>query len=177
MGRHARALLGACAGLLLLCGCAGKVHRVALDPARLVAQPQAKLICPYRVGQVVDARPAQGRAGGLSEHLFLIEDAAALVRGKLVATGLSGDADASGVQVDARLLHLYMTQNLTTKVPVVVLEVKIGQDAPLMLRAQKASMNWNGSEDEAYKGFSQSFDDVMAQLVGKLNARCDSQSS
>lgn len=169
MGSHARALLGTCAGLLLLCGCAGKVHRVALDPARLVGQPQAKLMCPYRVGEVVDARPSQGRAGGLSEHLFLVEDAAALMRDKLVAGGLSGDA---GTQVDARLLHLYMAQNLGTKVPVVVLEVKVGQDAPLVLRAQKASMNWNGSEDEAYKGFSQIFDDLMAQLVKKLNGRC-----
>lgn len=65
-----------------------------------------------------------------------------------------------------------MAQNLGTKVPVVVLEVKVGQDAPLVLRAQKASMNWNGSEDEAYKGFSQIFDDLMAQLVKKLNGRC-----
>lgn len=172
MGSHTRALLSACAGLLLLCGCAGKVHRVALDPARLVGQPQAKLMCPYRVGEVVDARPSQGRAGGLSEHLFLVEDAAALMRDRLVAAGLSGDAGAGGTQVDARLLHLYMAQNLSTKVPVVVLQVKAGQDAPLVLRSQKASMNWNGSEDEAYKGFSQIFDDLMAQLVGKLNARC-----
>ncbi|HEY5970419.1 MAG TPA: hypothetical protein VIT22_00365 [Pseudoxanthomonas sp.] len=155
----------------LLCGCATQVHRVALDPARLVAQPQAKLQCPYRLGEVIDARPSTGRAGGLGKHLFLVEDAAALVRGKLEGIGVSAAAPA-GDQVDVRLVHLYLTQNTITKVPVLVLGVTVAGEPAFLLRSQKASMNWNGTEEEAYASFSRMFDDAMAQLVGKLNARC-----
>jgi hypothetical protein len=165
----------ALAALFLVTGCAMKVHRVALDPARLVGQPQAKLQCPYRMGEVVDARPSTGRAGGLGKHLFLIEDAAALVRGKLEGIGISADAPATtpaGDPVDVRLMHLYLTQNTITKVPVLVLSVTVAGEPAFLLRSQKASMNWNGTEDEAYASFSRMFDDAMGQLAGKLNKRC-----
>jgi len=160
-----------CLAMLLPCACAMKVHKVALDPTRLVARPQAKLLCPYRMGQVVDARPTTGRAGGLGKHLFLVEDAAALVRSKLEGIGIAAAAQA-GDPVDARLMHLYLAQNTITKVPVLVLSVTVAGEPAFLLRSQKASMNWNGSEDEAYASFSQMFDDAMGQLVGKLNARC-----
>lgn len=175
MGSPVRFLFVAGLALALLCGCAVKVHRVALDPARLVGQPQAKLSCPYRLGEVVDARPSTGRAGGLGKHLFLIEDAAALVSGKLEGIGVSAAAPA-GDPVDVRLLHLYLTQNTITKVPVLVMGVTVADEPEFLLRSQKTSMNWNGTEEEAYGSFSRMFDDTMAQLVGKLNARCGLQS-
>ena len=174
MARRGRFPFVAGLGLALLCGCAVKVHRVALDPARLVGQPQAKLSCPYRLGKVVDARPSTGRAGGLGKHLFLVEDAAALVSGKLEGIGVSA-ASPAGDPVDVRLLHLYLTQNTVTKVPVLVMGVTVADEPEFLLRSQKASMNWNASEDEAYESFSGMFDDTLAQLVGKLNARCASQ--
>lgn len=168
---RARAAVLSCAALLLASACTMKVHRVQMDPARLVVGKQVPLACAYRLGEVVDARPSTGRAGGLASHLFLVEDAAGLLRTRLGAIGLSSTASA-GDTVDAELLHLYMTQNAMTKVPVLVVRVTVAGEPPLLLRSQRASMNWNGTEDEAYDAFADMFDDISAQLLGTLNRRC-----
>lgn len=168
---RARVAWAAAAAMVLASGCGMKVHRVQMDPARLVARPHTALACAYRLDQVVDARPSTGRAGGLGRHLFLVEDAGDLLRKRLEAIGLSSAA-THGDAVDAELLHLYMTQNTISKVPVLVVRVTVRGAAPLLLRSQRTSMNWNGTEDEAYRAFAAMFDDVSAQLVIALNDRC-----
>lgn len=162
--------LGACLATALLCGCAMKVNKVALDSSRLVGTLDAKVACAYRQGEVVDARLSKGQAGGLGKHLFLVQDASGIVRERMAGVGIPREGE--GEVVDVRLVHMYMTQNLSTKVPVVVLGATVGQQPSFTLRSQKASMNWNGSEDEAYKGYSQALDDAMGQLVTRLNAGC-----
>jgi len=141
-----------------------------MDSSRLIGKSKARVTCPYRQGEVVDARPSTGRAGGLGKHLFLVEDASSIVREHLVTAGIG--ADGEGQVVDVRLLHLYMTQNQVTKIPVVVLSAKVGQQPAFTLRSQKASMNWNSTEDEAYEAYAVAFDDAMMQLVTQLNSRC-----
>jgi len=154
----------------MLGGCTMKVNRVQMDATRLVGKVERKVACAYRQGEVVDARPSTGRAGGLGEHLFLVDDAAAIVRGRMTAVGIApqGEGDA----VDVKVMHMYMTQNLGTKIPVVVLSAAVGQQPAFTLRSQKASMNWNGTEDEAYAGYARALDDAMAQLVTRLDAGC-----
>jgi hypothetical protein len=154
----------------LLGGCAMKVNRVQMDASRLTGKVDRKVACAYRQGEVVDARPSTGRAGGLGEHLFLVDDAAAIVRGRMTAVGIGPQGE--GDKVDVRVLHMYMTQNLGTKVPVVVLSATVGQQPAFTLRSQKASMNWNGTEDEAYEGYARALDDAMTQLVTRLDAGC-----
>lgn len=161
-----------CAAIALLPACTMKVHRVELESSRLVGDANAKVACSYRQGEVVDARPSKGRGGGLGKHLFLVEDATSIVRAQLEAAGVS--AGASGEVVDARLLHMYMTQNQISKIPVVVLSASIAKQPAFTLRSQTPSMNWNGTENEAYSAYERAFDDVMGQLIGRLNSRCHS---
>lgn len=166
---YRRALMG-CVAMGLLSACSMTVHRVELDPSRLASKSKVRVACAYRQGDVVDARPSTGRAGGLGSHLFLVEDASRIVRERLAAAGIA--AAGEGQVVDVRLLHLYMTQNQGTKIPVVVLSASVGKQPTFTLRSQKASMNWNGSEEEAYEGYSRAFDDAMAQLVAFLDKGC-----
>jgi hypothetical protein len=154
----------------MLGGCTMKVNRVQMDTSRLVGKADRKVACAYRQGAVIDARSTTGRAGGLGKHLFLVEDATAIVRERMAAIGVvpQGEGDV----VDVRLLHMYMTQNVGTKIPVVVLSASVGGQPAFTLRSQQASMNWNGSEDEAYDGYSAALDNAMAQLVARLDAGC-----
>lgn len=160
------------AALALLAGCTAKVHRVQLDPARLAGGTQVSVSCAYRMGEVADARPSTGNAGGLGKHFFLLEDAAGMVRQRLQGIGVSIEPTAPGERVDVRLLHLYMAQNTISKVPVMVLSVSVAGGPAVLVRSQKASMNWNGSEDEAYASYTRMFDDAMGQVAVALNKQC-----
>lgn len=71
------------------------------------------------------------------------------------------------------MMQTYLAQNLGTRIPVAVYEVTIDSGAPFVLRSQKASMNWNGSQDEAYSAYARSLADINRQLVGTLNLRCN----
>ena len=170
MARRWMLSLGSCLATAVLCGCAVKVHKVQLDSSRLVGELDARVACAYRQGEVVDARPSTGRAGGLGKHLFLVQDASDIVRDRLAAVGIP--AQGEGKAVDVRVLHMYMTQSHVTKIPVVVLAATVEGEPGFTVRSQKASMNWNGTEDEAYRGYSQAFDDAMGQMVVLLNGAC-----
>lgn len=43
---------------------------------------------------------------------------------------------------------------------------------PFLLRSQKASMNWNGSQNEAYAAYALALADVNKQLIERLNTDC-----
>lgn len=170
----------ACLSLaLLLTACSTKVVRVDADPARLAAPPAAskaavRLACPYRLADVVDARPG-GESGGLGVHAFRFGDVAGIVRSQLQDAGLHAAENPSSVgapAVDLRVLQLYLSQNLGTKIPVAVYEVAIDDGPAFVLRSQKATMNWNGSQDEAYAAYARVLADVNQQLLRQLNARC-----
>lgn len=148
------------------------VHRVAMDPARLdPPSAEVRLACGYRLQDVVDARPAGDRAGGLGNHMFVFDDATAVVRGQLEAAGLRADAsDAKTVSV--RIVQLYLTQNTITKIPVAVYAVTVDGQPAFLVRSQKATMNWNSTENEAYAAYARVLADANAQLVRRLNAGC-----
>lgn len=166
--------------LALLSGCNAKVVRVDMDPARLVAPAKTtkpkgtvSLTCAHRLRDVVDARPTGGEVGGLGWNAFRFDAAADTVRSQLAAAGLAdAPANADAPDVSVRIMQLYLAQNLQTKIPVAVYEVRIKDDAPFVLRSQKASMNWNGTQDEAYAAYARALFDINQQLVGKLNLRC-----
>lgn len=164
----------------LLAGCSAQVVRVDMDPARLAApaaSARAKnlvaLACPHRLGDVVDARPAGGDAGGLGWNAFRFDAATETVRSQLAAAGLTATStQADAPEVTVRVMQLYLAQNLQTKIPVAVYEVKVASETPFLLRSQKASMNWNGTQDEAYAAYARALSDISQQLVGVLNQRC-----
>lgn len=167
-----RVALAACAGVALA-GCQVQVHRVTADSSRLVQSgaQQVPLACPHRLGNVVDARDsvADG-AGGLSAHRFVFEDVPGVVRQQFTHAGLT--AAGEGPVVDVRVLQFYLAQNTVTKIPVAVYEVRVDGGQPMLLRSQKASMNWNGSENEAYAAYALALGDATARTVARLNEAC-----
>lgn len=156
--------------LATLAGCATKVHRVMVDPARLAVPAMATLACAYRLHDVVDTRPPSDRSGGLGKHLFLFDDLPGVVRKQFEKAGLTAQLD--GPVVDVRILQFYLAQNTITKVPVAVYEVRIDGGIPFLVRSQKASMNWNGTENEAYQAYAGVLADASGQVVARLNKEC-----
>lgn len=154
----------------LLSGCATpRVHHVTMDTSHLVGAAQSKVACGYRIAGIVDDRPAGDRAGGLGRHMFMLEDAAAIVRSQLLAAGLS---ETDGVPVQLRVLKIYLSQNAVTKIPVVVYKVAIGDRPPALVRSQRSTMNWNGTENEAYAAYAMAMQDATTQVVRQLNRAC-----
>jgi hypothetical protein len=160
----------------MLAGCGTKVVRVDMDSTRLVApavtRDAIRLGCRYRLQEVVDARPHGEQAGGLSQHAFRFTDAAETVRRQLSAAGLDDAAGADAPAVTVRIMQLYLAQNLSTKIPVAVYQVTAGDEPAFVIRSQPASMNWNGTQDEAYAAYARVMADANQQMIRRLNARC-----
>jgi hypothetical protein len=178
MSRAATAL--AVAAALAMGGCATKVHKVVVREDRISAAPPAGkkmpgLACAFQLAEVIDARPAGNRAGGLGAHQFLLDDAPGLLRAQLLKLGMTAadaPADAGARRVVVQIKQLYLSQNTITKVPVAVYSVQVDGGAPFVIRAQAASMNWNSTEDEAYRSLSYAMGDANSQLVTALNKDC-----
>ena len=157
-----------------IAGCSVKVHQVRADAPQLMQEPaQVQLACDYRLQDVVDARASADRAGGLGTHLFIFDDVPGVVRQQFARAGL--DVKGSGPAVDIGILKFYLAQNTTTKIPVAVYEVRVADGVPFTVRSQQASMNWNGTENEAYAAYSSALADATAQVVSRLNASCPGQ--
>lgn len=158
--------------ILLSSACTQKIVKVDMDSGRLAAigAPEARLRCGYRLGDVVDMRPSGDRAGGLGFRMFAFEDAPDVVRSSLSRVGFEDAPNARAV--DVRLMRLYINQVNVTKIPVVVYEVQVEGLAPQLIRSQLPNMNWNGSEDEAYRGFGRALEGANRQLVERLNLAC-----
>lgn len=168
---------------LLLAACNGKVVRVDMDTARLAspempARNAVRLACAYQLQEVTDARAGGGESGGLGWHAFKFSDAAQTIRRQLLASGLSDAANDTGnaPAVNVRIAQLYLTQNHVTKIPVAVYKVEVSGAPEFVVRSQSASMNWNGTENEAYAAFARVLADVNQQLVRELNNRCNGRS-
>ncbi len=166
--RHVLAALVA----LSLTACSAKVVKVDMDASRLVAAAatDARLQCGYRLGDVVDMRPSGDRAGGLGMRMFNFGNATGVIRESLSGVGFVDDP--AKPRVDVHLMRLYMSQVNVTKVPVIVYELRIQGHAPVLIRSQIADMNWNGSEDEAYRGYSRALEHANRKMVGSLNLAC-----
>lgn len=163
--------------LASLAGCSTKVVRVDMDAARLASAgtPAHYLVqCDYQLGKVVDERANGAEVGGLSGNAFQFADAAGVVRQQLLSAGLLDDPSMHGPHVDVHIVQLYLTQNLESKVPVAVYRVTVGNEPAFVLRSQKSSLNWNGTQNEAYAAYRRVLDDVNLQLVAQLNQRCRS---
>lgn len=163
-----------------LCGCSTHVNKVAMDPARLSSRAspgklakQVKLACAYRLQEVADARASGDRAGGLGKHMFVFATAADVVREQLAAAGFAIAGD--GKPVTVRIVQLYLAQSHSTKIPVAVYDVTVAGQAAFLVRSQQASMNWNGSENEAYAAYSRVLADANQQLIRRLNAGCEAK--
>ena len=160
------ALAVACTGLV---ACTPKVHRVAVDPSRLVVPMEARLACEHQLHEVVDARPTSERSGGLGVHMFVFDDVPGAVRRQFEQAGMAAQG---GRVVDVRVLQFYLSQNTITKVPVAVYEVRVDGGAPFRVRSQLPSMNNWGSENEAYGAYASALADATEQVVARLNAGC-----
>lgn len=171
----------AVAAVLSCAACNTQVNRIKVDPQRLhtPASRQAPaalrlpaLACAYRLKDVVDARPAGDHSGGLGRHQLTIEDVPALVRSQLLQAGLRPAEADGGAEVRIEIKQLYLTQNQVSKIPVAVYRARVGDQAPFVLRAQQANMNWNSSENEAYDALARALQDVNVRLLIALNERC-----
>jgi len=162
----------AIAATAALTACNTKVHQVRVDPSRLDStRSMPALRCGYRLVEVADERPGGG-VGGLGRHQLILDDAPAMVDAQLRKAGLKA-ADSAGLPgVSVRLKQLYLTQNQTTKVPVAVYQASIDGQPPFLVRASKSSINWNGTENEAYSALATALLDANVQLFAALNTRC-----
>ena len=171
MIRGRSAFAGVAFACAVLAGCAApKVHQVRMDGARVAPLPVSlRVACAYRLDGVEDARETDTAAGGLGTHAFTFPDAADVLRGQLREVGVS---EHEGTPVRVRILHLYLAQNTVTKVPVAVYQLRIGDDTPVLLRAQPTSGNWAGTQNEAYRAYAAAMQEAMRQVVVQLNAGC-----
>lgn len=160
-------------GMLLLGACTFNVHKVQVDTARLeTGKPVGTLQCAYGPAEVLDARPAGDRAGGLGEHMLLLDDPTALIAERLRKAGMGDGTAQDAVSVRIAIKRFYLTQNTMAKVPVVVLQARIDQQEPFLVRAQPVTANWNGTENEAYSAMANALQGALTQLVTELNGKC-----
>ncbi|HEY2344717.1 MAG TPA: hypothetical protein VGH80_02415 [Xanthomonadaceae bacterium] len=169
--------VAAAAGLMLaFAGCTPHIERISLDTGRLVASANAQgvahVACPVHLRTLVDERGADNRLGGISDRLFQLDDVPGLVRKQLLAMGLSGDDAPGRLQVDVHILKFYLTGAGITKLPVVVYEGRINDQPSFLIRSQQMSMNWAGTDSEAYAALARSFQDANMQLVARLQEQC-----
>jgi len=159
------------ASVAALCSACSSVplERVALAPLESRGARPA-LACGYRLLAVIDRRATGEAAGSLGANAYSVEDAAGLVHRRLQADGFREDATLPALSVELR--QLYITGNLSSKVPVAVYRVSVDADPPRVLRSRATSMNWNGTEAESRRAIGRALDDVDAQLLHALNARC-----
>ena len=157
----------------LLSACSSTVNKVDVDAGRLVAgKPIGSLSCAYRLAELNDARPSGDRAGGLGVNMMLLSDPKQLIRNEFTKAGMLSPEVAEGRAVTINVKQVYLSQNLTTKIPVVVYEVRVHGQEPFIVRGQPASMNWNGTENEAYGALAKAFQVANSQVVSGLNERC-----
>lgn len=163
---------------LLASGCAVKTTYSTLGADDLPPlAPVPQLRCAYFLGDITDARPEGDHAGQLGHHIFNLEEPVSLLSAALQPASWSiGDQEAA-LRVDVRLLRLYMTQQHSAKIPVVVLEARPQRQKPFIVRSQASSMNWNGSEKEAHSALAMALGQVRGHLVDGLNARCPAVST
>lgn len=161
--------------LALLSACSSTVNKVDVDAGRLVAdRPIGTLGCAYRLTELNDARPSGERAGGLGMHMMQLTDPKQLIRSEFSKAGMLPPEAAEGRAVIINVKQVYLSQNLSTKIPVVVYEVRVQGNEPFIVRGQPASMNWNGTENEAYGALAKAFQVANSLVVSGLNGRCGS---
>lgn len=172
---RAAAFLGAAT---VLVACSSQVNKVVVRPEAFPVHARAampRLSCAYQLKALDDARAAGNHAGGLGRHQLVLEDAPTFVERYLTQAGITRPhepATGSAREVSLQIKQLYLTQNQTTKIPVAVYSVWIEGEEAFLIRSQAASMNWNGSQDEAHRALAQALDDASQRLVTALNARC-----
>ena len=164
-------LLAGVAGLLGACSSA-PLERTTFRAGELEARgARPALACGYRLQSVADLRATGEAAGSLGARAYTFEDAAGLVRRRLQASGFAEDPSLPALSVEIR--QLYIAGNLSSKVPVAVYRFSVDGDAPRVLRSSATSMNWNATEGESQRAIGRALDDVDAQLLQALSARCD----
>ncbi len=105
-------------------------------------------------------------------HMMQLADPKQLIRSEFTRAGMLSPVATDGRAVIINVKQVYLSQNLTTKIPVVVYEVRVEDAEPFIVRGQPASMNWNGSENEAYGALAKAFHVANTLVVSGLNGRC-----
>lgn len=173
-----RLLPAAAVLILLLSACAMNVNTVQVDPARLeTGKAISGLQCPYGLAGVVDVRPSGDRAGGLGENMLLLNDPSELLANRLLKAGMIKAYAPEVPSVLIEIKRFYLSSNNVAKVPVVVLQAKIDQQEPFLVRAQPVTTNWWGSEDEATSAMAETLQIATNQLITDLNEKCPSRNS
>ena len=153
---------------------AAPIQTIRIDPAKLNSAPSRSLQCAYRLDDLVDDRPAGERAGELGKNQYVLDDAPKVLGDFLLKGGFVDTAEGEGAPVvKVKLARLYITQNLYTRLPVVVYQVSVNEDPPFVIRSQIGSMSWSGREENAYEGYSMAIRDANDRLITALNEHCN----
>ncbi|WP_254458708.1 hypothetical protein [Xanthomonas sacchari] len=153
--------------LLSLCGCAARIERTQV--LHLPTKVDSGLRCPYRLGQIVDARSTT-EVGMLGNHTYVFPDIAASVREALGSLGWSRVADAPSVTIAVQ--KLYLNALPATVTGVAAFEIRPQGAAAFVVRGQSARVNWNSSTSDALGILGAAVGDARMQLVTRLNAGC-----
>lgn len=152
---------------------AGRIQTIPVDTSRLNAAPTLPLKCAFRLDNVTDERPAGDQAGALGKNIYVLDNAPAMLREQFLAGGLIEEAtDENALEVNVKLMRLYITQNLYTRVPVVVYMVSVDRGDPFVVRSQVAAMSWSASEEKAYESYAAALRDANNRLFFALNRLC-----
>ncbi|MBB5941094.1 MULTISPECIES: hypothetical protein [Xanthomonas] len=153
--------------LLSLCACAARMERA--EVLHLPTTVDSGLRCPYRLGQIVDARSTT-EVGMLGKRTYAFPDIAASVREALGSVGWSRDADASSVTISIQ--KLYLSALPATVTGVAAFEIRPHGASAFVVRGQSARVNWNSSTSDAMGILGAAVGDARMQLVARLNASC-----
>jgi hypothetical protein len=160
--------------LISVAGCTVNVKQVRIDASTLDAPVPKAIVstrCAYRLLSIVDERPSGDMAGALGANLITLENAPALIRERLLKSGIA-DAQGEGRDVEIRLMRLYMMENLYTRFPIVVYQAKIDGSDPFVVRSQLGEMSWSTDPARAHEGYARALQDANARLISVLNEHC-----
>jgi hypothetical protein len=157
----------------IISACSYPINKVDVNTDKLItSKPIGTLNCSYRLLAINDTRPEGRKSGGLGLNKLSFPEPQEYIKVQLFKAGLLPANSTNGRPVAVDIKHVYLNQNNGSKIPTVVYEIQLDGLDKFIIRGQIASVNWNGSENEAYDAFAAAFQSANAQLIAKLNNGC-----
>ena len=157
----------------IISSCSYPINKVDVSTDTLITSKSiGTLNCSYRLLAINDTRPEGTKAGGLGLNKLSFPEPQEYINVQLLKAGMLPANATDGRPVTVDIKHVYLNQNNGSKIPTVVYEIQLDELDKFIIRGQIASVNWNGSENEAYNAFAAAFQSANAQLIARLNKSC-----